>query len=63
MKTTIKPCPFCGCKDIHLTDVIQRDLPMQYQRWCDRCRAMTRETYGKSNATRLWNRRNARAQT
>jgi hypothetical protein len=49
-KDRAKPCPFCGYTEIHLTEVYHTNLPVQYQRWCDRCGAMTREAYGKAMA-------------
>ena len=58
-KDRAKPCPFCGYGEIHLTEVYRDNYPVQYQRWCDRCGAMTREAYSKAKATRLWNRRAA----
>jgi Lar family restriction alleviation protein len=58
MRTRFKPCPFCGCREIHQVMVLQPNaLPAEYQCWCDRCGAETRGARTKAKATWLWNRR------
>ena len=38
-KRRFKPCPFCGCEEIHL----QVDGAGSYYCWCDQCGGQTRE--------------------
>ena len=54
----LKPCPFCGSKDV---DVITHEFHLQtntYGVMCLNCEAQTKQFYtNKFTAMRAWNRR------
>ena len=48
----LKPCPFCGCKDIEI-----RDLKLGIYAICRRCGASIRFSHSIVDAIAAWNRR------
>lgn len=53
----LKPCPFCGSKDIKLTDRIEKNSPKTFYVWCLGCG--TEGPFGLSPKSALdaWNKR------
>lgn len=49
--TELKPCPFCGSKNIRLTNW------GLYRCWCSDCLAQAADSISKKEAIKAWNRR------
>ena len=54
-KINLKPCPFCGSKDIAINGF--NNIIKEYFVWCKNCKCMTDEVNSTKKAIELWNMR------